>query len=261
MSDEAAAGGAGDGAGTTATWRRCGAWNKHDTAAAHDFVAAAKAAGATGISLRYGSGVSAKIWFEPHGPGQVEVEEKVKEVQLATMQARLDELERRDAKVAAQKAKKKERRKNQKAKKAAAATEAEAAGKQNGGDAGAGSRDRPAAAAAEARLESFEQAVAAVTDEAETRFAQRKVAALENINIKPSLGPHNLGSGLNLVMKVPSASVAAQMKPDQLVAILDGCQGCASKRDEAVQLLLSPHDPKATYSGPFAGQLSGMDMG
>ena len=262
MSDEAAAGGAGDGAGTTAAWRRCGAWNKHDTAAAHDFVAAAKAAGATGISLRYGSGVSAKIWFEPHGPGQVEVEEKVKEVQLATMQARLDELERRDAKVAAQKAKKKERRKNQKAKKAAATAEAEAAGTRNGGDAGAGSRDRPAAATAEERLESLKQAVAAVTDEASTRFAQRKVAgSLENIYLKPNLGPHNLGRGLNLYMKVPPASVAAQMTPDQLVAVLDGVQGCATKRDEAVQLLLSPHDPKVTYSGPFAGQLSGMDTG
>ena len=95
----------------------------------------------------------------------------MKEVQLATMQARLDELERRDAKVAAQKAKKKERRKNQKAKKAAAAAEAEAASAQNGGDAGADSCDRPAEAAAEARLESFEQTVAAVTDEASTRFA------------------------------------------------------------------------------------------
>ena len=185
----------------------------------------------------------------------------MKEVQLATMQARLDELERRDAKVAAQKAKKKERRKNQKAKKAAAAAEAEAASAQNGGDAGAGSRDRPAEAAAEARLESFKQAVAAVTDEAETRIAQRKVAALENIYLKPSLGPDNLGRGLNVLMKVPPASVAAQMTPDQLVAVLDGCQGCATKRDEAVQLLLSPHDPKVTYSGPFAGQLSGMDTG
>ena len=110
-------------------------------------------------------------------------------------------------------------------------------------------------------IHTFKQAVAAVTDEAETRFAQRKVAALEIIKLKPSLGPDNLGRDLGLIMKVPSTSVAAQLGPEQLVTILDGVQGCATKRDEAVQLLLSPHDPKVTYSGPFAGQLSGMDMG
>ena len=116
--------------------------------------------------------------------------------------------------------------------------------------------------AAEARLESFKQAVAAVTDEAETLLFQRKVAgSLENIRIKPNLGPHNLGRGLNLLMKVPPTSVAAQLGPDKLVAILDGVQGCASRRDEAVQHLLSPYDPKVTYSGPSAGQLSGTDMG
>ena len=51
----------------------------HDDAAVHGIFAAAKAAGATGASVRYG-GVLCKVWFEPHG-SDTDVADKVKEVQ------------------------------------------------------------------------------------------------------------------------------------------------------------------------------------
>ena len=90
MEVEAAEGGDGDGAGTSApAARHAGAWNRHDDAAVAGILAAARAAGASGASVRYG-GVVTKIWFEPQGEEQVEVKEKVKKLQLATAQQRLN---------------------------------------------------------------------------------------------------------------------------------------------------------------------------
>ena len=84
MEVEAAEGGDGDGAGTSAPLaRQAGAWNKHDDAAVAGILAAARAAGATGASVRYG-GVVTKVWFEPQGSDQDEVNEKMKRLQLAT---------------------------------------------------------------------------------------------------------------------------------------------------------------------------------
>ena len=97
MEVEAAAGDDGDVVGTTAPQaRQAGAWNKHDDAAVAGILAAARAAGASGASVKYG-GVTTKVWFEPHGSDSEEVTEKMKQLQLATMQARLRELERRAA--------------------------------------------------------------------------------------------------------------------------------------------------------------------
>ena len=81
--------------GTTAPpARQAGAWNRHDDAAVAGILAAARAAGATGASVRYG-GVVTKVWFEPQGSDQEMVNEKFKRMQLATAQARIGELERR----------------------------------------------------------------------------------------------------------------------------------------------------------------------
>ena len=86
MEGEAAAGDDGDVVGTTAPRARlAGAWNKHDDAAVAGILAAARAAGATGASVRYG-GVVTKVWFEPQGSDQEMVNEKFKRMQLATAQ-------------------------------------------------------------------------------------------------------------------------------------------------------------------------------
>ena len=120
MEVEAAEGGDGDDAGTTAhPARLAGAWNKHDDAAVAGILAAARAAGATGASVRYG-GVITKVWFEPHGSDLEEVAEKTKKLQLATVQARLGELERRAAGETNRARKERERKKRQKAAKQAA---------------------------------------------------------------------------------------------------------------------------------------------
>ena len=122
MEVEEAEGGAGDGTGTSAPPARLsGAWNKHDDAAVAGILAAARAAGASGASVKYG-GVTTKIWFEPHGKDQEEVNAKMKRLQLATMQARLGELERRAAGESNRARKERERKKRQKAAKQAASS-------------------------------------------------------------------------------------------------------------------------------------------
>ena len=66
MEVEAAAGGDGDVDDAAPRARLAGAWNKHDDAAVAGILAAARAAGASGASVKYG-GVTTKVWFEPHG--------------------------------------------------------------------------------------------------------------------------------------------------------------------------------------------------
>ena len=100
--------------------RRAGAWNRHDDAAVAGILAAARAAGASGASIKYG-GVTTKVWFEPQGEDQVEVREKMKKLQLATAQQRLDEIERRKAGTSNRAQKERERKKQQKAARKAAA--------------------------------------------------------------------------------------------------------------------------------------------
>ena len=76
--------------GTTAPLaRRAGAWNSHDDAAVAGILAAARAAGASGASVRYG-GVVTKVWFEPQGTDsdQAAIAQKMTKLQLATAQAR-----------------------------------------------------------------------------------------------------------------------------------------------------------------------------
>jgi len=92
MSEVEAAAGAGDGEAAPQA-RQAGAWNRHDDAAVAGILAAARAAGATGASVRYGA-VITKVWFEPQGSEPTLVKTKMDELQLATAQARLDELER-----------------------------------------------------------------------------------------------------------------------------------------------------------------------
>ncbi len=113
----AAEGGAGDSAGTPARQaRQAGAWNRHDDAAVAGILAAARAAGATGASVRYGEVVT-KIWFESQDPP--EVTEQFRELQLATAKQRLDELERRAQGSARRAEKEKLRKMKQKAAKKA----------------------------------------------------------------------------------------------------------------------------------------------
>ena len=75
--------------------KRSGVWNKYDDAAAAGIFAAARAAGATGAGIRYGE-VNYKVWFKPQSEESDEVLEKIKALQLATANARLAELERRN---------------------------------------------------------------------------------------------------------------------------------------------------------------------
>ena len=81
MEVEDAAGGNGDVAGTAAPQARlAGAWNKHDDAAVAGILAAARAAGASGASVRY-NGVVAKVWVDAASGTdsyQVKVKEKTK---------------------------------------------------------------------------------------------------------------------------------------------------------------------------------------
>ena len=126
MEVEDAAGGDGDVAGTAAPQaRQAGAWNKHDDAAVAGILAAARAAGASGASVRYG-GVVTKVWFDAaSGTDLDQVKEKTKELQLATAQARIDELERRAAGDSKRAQKEKERKRKQKAAKKAASGQEE----------------------------------------------------------------------------------------------------------------------------------------
>ena len=57
-------------------------------------LAAAKAAGATGAAIRYGEMVT-KVFFVPQGAEEPQVTDKMKELQLATAQQRIDELQKR----------------------------------------------------------------------------------------------------------------------------------------------------------------------
>jgi hypothetical protein len=118
MEVDAAEGGA-DSAGTYARQaRRAGAWNRHDDAAVAGILAAAKAAGATGAAIRYGEMVT-KVFFVPQGAEEPQVTDKMKELQLATAQQRIDELQQRTAGAARRAKKEKERKLKQKAAKKA----------------------------------------------------------------------------------------------------------------------------------------------
>jgi len=99
--------------------KRSGVWNKYDDAAAAGIFAAARAAGATGAGIKYGE-VNYKIWFRPQGDEPKEVADKIKALQLATANARLEELERRNAGMSARAQKEKQRKLRQKAAKKAA---------------------------------------------------------------------------------------------------------------------------------------------
>ena len=123
MEVDAAEGVTGNGDGTSARQARlAGAWNKHDDAAVAGILAAARAAGATGASVRYGEVVT-KVWFESKDSEQTEVDERFRELQLATAQQRLQELERRTASTTRRAQKEKERKKRQKAAKQAGRAE------------------------------------------------------------------------------------------------------------------------------------------
>ena len=113
MEAEDALGGAGDGAGTVAP-RRAGAWNIHDERAVAGILAAARASGATGASVKYGTVVT-KVFFGSQGSEDTKVKDKTSEVQLATMQARLDELQRCAAGASSRAQKEKLRKQKQKA--------------------------------------------------------------------------------------------------------------------------------------------------
>ena len=76
--------------------KRSGGWNKFDDAAAAGIFAAARAAGASGAGIRYGD-VHYKVWLKPQGEEPTEVTERINALQLATADARLAELERRNA--------------------------------------------------------------------------------------------------------------------------------------------------------------------
>ena len=123
MEVDAAEGVAGNGDGTSARQARlAGAWNRHDDAAVAGILAAARAAGATGAAVRYGEVVT-KVWFESKDSEPTEVDERFRELQLATAQQRLKELERRTTSTTRRAQKEKERKKRQKAAKQAGRAE------------------------------------------------------------------------------------------------------------------------------------------
>ena len=99
--------------------KRSGGWNKFDDAAAAGIFAAARAAGASGAGIRYGD-VHYKVWFKPQGEEPAEVTERINALQLATADARLAELERRNAGQSARAQKERQRKVKQKAAKRAA---------------------------------------------------------------------------------------------------------------------------------------------
>ena len=107
---------AGNGDGTPARQARlAGAWNRHDDAAVAGILAAARAAGATGASVRYGEVVT-KVWFESKDSEPTEVDDRFRELQLATARQRLQELERRTATMTRRAQKEKERKTEEKVK-------------------------------------------------------------------------------------------------------------------------------------------------
>ncbi len=87
MEVDAAEGGAGDSAGTSERQaRQAGAWNRHDDAAVAGILAAARAAGAKGASVRYGEAVT-KIWFESQDSEPPEVKEQFRELHSLVRQS------------------------------------------------------------------------------------------------------------------------------------------------------------------------------
>jgi hypothetical protein len=109
--------------------KRSGVWNRYDDAAAAGIFAAARAAGATGAGIKYGE-VNYKIWFRPQGDEPTEVADKFRALQMATADARLAELERRNAGMFARAQKEKQRKLRQKAAKKAARDEQHSDAKQ-----------------------------------------------------------------------------------------------------------------------------------
>ena len=102
--------------------KRSGGWNKFDDAAAAGIFAAARAAGASGAGIRYGD-VHFKVWFKLQGEEAAEVSERINKLQLATADARLAELERRNASQSTRAQKERQRKVKQKAAKKAAMAE------------------------------------------------------------------------------------------------------------------------------------------
>ena len=241
-------GGAGDGAGTSRPVARTGAaWNGHDDAAVHGIFAAAKAAGATGASVRYG-GVLCKVWFEPQG-SDTEVADKVKEVQLATAQARLDELERRAAKSGAQKEGKQERRKAQKAKKAAAAEDKVAGKAEARGAEQQSSVMRAAKPWGELSAAERQKAIYCA-DVAAGLLRTQLVSRMEN-KMEKML---RLPDGATREVCLPADSVGYEMSAEQLGSTL----ACAPSYDDKLELdafLDELIKTKISYAGPFAPQM------
>ena len=101
---------AGDGSWRTA--RRSGPWNKFSEAAVTDILSAARAAGASYVVVRYGETECKVAWDRL--AEEPEVSSAKKELQLAEVRQRTEQLARRDANAERRKQKERARKKKQK---------------------------------------------------------------------------------------------------------------------------------------------------
>ena len=171
-----------------------------------------------------------KVWFKPHGEEPDEVSEKIKALQLATADARLAELERRNATLTNRAQKEKQRKVRQKAaRKAAKEQQQPGADRRPAGERQseakrhveqqpkAANRDEPMAMAADVRVaaESAAYVIAAVSNHPSTARVQR-VAKLRDKGFQ---------------VTVLQGTVAARMNELQLGEVLASAHNEQQRKD------------------------------
>jgi hypothetical protein len=232
--------------------KRSGVWNKYDDAAAAGIFAAAQAAGATGAGIKYGE-VNYKIWFGPQGDEPKEVADKIKALQLATANARLEELERRNAGMSARAQKEKQRKLRQKAAKKAAKGEQQPEAKQQS------TTKAPSKAAQHPRQQSSTTAEAVLLEDDPMMAEDERMAATSAAFLTQAAFTRPSGSRLQRVAKlrdkqwqltVPAGTKAATTDGQQLGHALATARS-EQQRRELLQLQqqAGPHQTTAGGNG------------
>lgn len=232
-------------AGGQGTARRAGAWNAHNDAAAAAFMVAARSVGARTVVMHYGDGFTLKAHLEAAAPDVgSEVEKRVRDLQLATVEERLRAVQQREAAAGARLAKEKERKKQQKAKKQAAKT---AAAQEKKAGTEQQQRQQPSG------QQRLEQAIApAVGGGVQPQPSEQQLAKQVAAQVAaPTEGASGVkavrrvavsAGGARMQVTVPVGTVAAQMSDAALGAAVAEAQS-QSQVVQVVKRLLQPLQP------------------
>ena len=182
--------------------------------------------------------INFKVWFEPQGKDQdqLEVAKKLKNLQMATMEARLREIEQRVAGAGQRAQKEKQRKQRQKAAKAAGRAAGKAAGERSGATAAKAETPTPmdaddappaeqAAPVQQQRMERAKEVVSRITAQVAQIPSHRHVPHVAEL------------LGTKLKMTVPSGTIAAGLTSGQLSEKLASLRGDADVKSAAAALL------------------------